>query len=88
MAYYVAKAALVFKKGQNRQEYEKALPALRNFYGSIANMSTTSFDAKQVAQLELEWWIVHRQRDLHQPSDLGQVLAQAAAAIYQIPLNE
>jgi len=48
-------------------------------------VSATPFDVVREAQLELEWWILHRQRAQHQPGDLGQALAEAAAEFYQIP---
>jgi hypothetical protein len=85
VGYYAAKAAFVFKDGKSREDYEKALPDLKNFYGEIRDISTTDFDADRAAQLELEWWIVHRQRAEHQPGDLARALADTAAAIYNMP---
>lgn len=65
LAYQAAKAAFVFKKGRSRNDYEKALPNLRDFYGAISSMSDDPFDVNRAAQLELEWWIVHREREKH-----------------------
>ena len=84
MAYYAAKAALVFKEGHNRAEYTHALPHLINFYAAIERMSTTPFNVEDAASLELEWWIIHRQRATHQSGDLEKVLAETAAAIYHV----
>ena len=44
-----------------------------------------SFDARRAAELELEWWIVHRERKARSPGDLDCSLADAAAAIYLVP---
>jgi len=85
LAFYAAKAAFVFKDGKNRVEYEKALPDLEKFYNEIRDISSTDFDAKQAAKLELEWWIVHRERKNYQPGDLSKALAETAAAVYKRP---
>jgi hypothetical protein len=37
------------------------------------------------ARLELEWWIIHRQRTEHAPGDLERSLAALQASIYQRP---
>ena len=88
VAFYAAKAAFVFKDGKSRPDYEKALPDLTKFYEQIRDVSTTEFDPKRAAELELEWWIVHRQRDQYKPGDLGRALAETAAAIYQLPVDK
>jgi hypothetical protein len=85
VAYYAAKAAFVFKDGKSRADYEKALPDLEKFYGEIRDISTTDFDVNQAAGLELEWWIVHRERKKYQEGDLARALAETAAAIYRMP---
>lgn len=84
-AYHAARAAFVFKAGQQRSDYEKALPNLVSYYGAINAMSDQPFDVTRVARLELEWWIVHRQRAQHQGGDLDKALAELQAAIYHLP---
>ena len=86
-AYYAARAAFVFKAGQERSDYEKALPNLMSYYGAINAMSDQKFDVARVAQLELEWWIVHRQRAQHQGGALAPALAELQSAIYQMPVE-
>lgn len=85
MAFYAAKSAFVFKDGKSRTDYEKALPDLEKFYSEIRDISTTDFDVKRATQLELEWWIVHRQRNQYKEGDLGNALAEAASALYNVP---
>jgi hypothetical protein len=85
VAFYAAKAAFVFKDGRSREDYEKALPDVEKFLGEIRDISITDFDVKRASRLELEWWIVHRQRKQRQEGDLGRALADAAGALYQIP---
>jgi hypothetical protein len=85
VAFRAAKAAFVFKDGHSRADYEKALPDLRSFYAHIRKVSDVPFDAERAAQLELEWWIIHRQRASHQEGDLARALADSAAELYQVP---
>jgi hypothetical protein len=87
VAYQAAKAAFVFKEGHNRAEYEKALPNLISYYQSIHKVSDIDFDIEQAAKLELEWWIVHRERKQHAPGDLDRALADLPAAIYHVPVD-
>lgn len=88
VAFHAAKAAFLFKDGSSRADYEKALPDLIRYYRAIRNVSTTPFDVEQEAKLELEWWIVHRQRDQHAPGDLERALAEAAAELYRVPVEK
>ncbi len=83
VAYQAARAAFIFKEGKNRSDYEKALPHLVKFYQAIREGSDTPFDVEKAARLEVEWWIVHRQRARHEPGDLDRALAQLPAEIYQ-----
>jgi hypothetical protein len=87
VAYYAAHAAFVFKDGKDRSDYEKALPDLLKFYGAIRKMSDIPFDVDRAARLELEWWIIHRQRDQHAPGDLAKALAELQAEIYHVPVD-
>jgi len=87
VAYYAANAAFVFKEGKQRSDYEKALPDLIRFYSSLHAMSDIDFDVNKVARLELEWWIIHRERAKHAPGDLDRGLADLQAAIYNVPVE-
>jgi len=87
VAYYAANAAFVFKAGKQRSDYEKALPDLINFYNYLHNMSDIDFDVYKVSKLELEWWIIHRERENHAPGDLARALAELQAAIYNVPVE-
>lgn len=85
VAVKAAKAAFVFKDGKSRADYEKALPDLVAFYREIRAVSSTPFDVERAARLELEWWIIHRERDRHDPNDLVVALAALAGEVYQQP---
>jgi hypothetical protein len=87
VAYYAAHAAFVFKDGHERSDYEKALPDLIKFYSAVRRMSDIPFDVDRAARLELEWWIIHRQRAQHAPGDLDRALAELQAEIYHVPTD-
>ena len=84
-AYHAARAAVVFQRGHNRAEYEKALPDLMEYYAGIRRSSDAAFSVETAARLELDWWIVHRERAHHSAGDLAQSLAALQAAIYRRP---
>lgn len=88
VAYHAAKAAFVFKKGKQRSDYEKALPDLVDFYTSVREVSDTPFDVDRAARLELEWWIIHRERAKHQEGDLARALAELQAELYHVPVEK
>ena len=84
MAYHAAKAAFIFKDGQNRVDYDKALPDLVKYYSEIRNISKESFDVDSAAQLELEWWVIRRYRNEHPPAEWERCLALNAATVYHL----
>lgn len=81
-AFQATRAAVVFQRGHDRADYLMALPGLERYYGTIRRSSVEAFDSHRVASLELEWWIIHRERDRHPPGDLDCALAELQAAIY------
>jgi hypothetical protein len=85
VAFRAARAAFIFKEGHARADYERALPDLRRFYECIRQVSDTDFDPERAARLELQWWIVHRERRAHAPGDLERALADLAAEFYRVP---
>jgi hypothetical protein len=87
VAYYAANAAFSFKEGKTEADYEKALPDLVKFYGAIRKMSDIPFDVDRVARLELQWWIIHRERWKRQPDELPKALAELQSAIYGVPVD-
>ena len=87
VAYYAANAAFIFKDGKSEKDYEKVLPELVKFYGAIRKMSDIPFDVDRVAHLELQWWIIHRERWKRPSDDLPKALAELQAAIYGVPVD-
>ncbi len=80
-AYYAARAAFIFQEGKDRNGYAKATPALRTCYESVLPAGA---QVERVAELELEWWILHRERA---GKPLVQALAGLQAEIYRLPVE-
>jgi hypothetical protein len=85
LAGLAARAAAVFQVGGGHDDYRRALPYLERYYRAIRAVSDVPFDPQRAAGLELEWWIVHREAELHPPGDLEHALADLAAELYQVP---
>jgi len=81
-AYHAARGAVVFQRGHERPDYLLALPDVVRYYELIASAATESFDVRRVSEDEVEWWIVHRQRDRHPPGDLPHALAILQSDIF------
>ena len=85
LAGLAARAAAVFQVGQSHDDYRRALPYLERYYDGIRAVSEVPFAPRRVADLELEWWIVHREVEDHPAGDLEAALADLAAELYQVP---
>ena len=85
LGFQATKAAFVFKKGKSQSDYQKTLPDLITYYEAIQQLSIDSFDVPKVAKLELDWWIVHRQREQYSYDELADALVQTSAALYDQP---
>lgn len=88
LAYYASKAAFVFKDGKNRTDYAKALPGLVKYYEHLYLLSDTPFDIDKTAKMELEWWIVRREREKHPPAEWADLQANVAAQLYGLPARQ
>jgi hypothetical protein len=88
VSFYAAKAAFVFKDGNNRQQYEKALPYVQKYYGLINSISKIPFNADSAAGTELEWWIIRRYRQQHSPNEWETWLAATPSIMYHLPAEK
>lgn len=83
-AYHAAKAAFVFKKGQKRSDYEQAIPYLEQYFQELKSHGKLQNDPKELAKLELEWWIVHRERKTYGEQALADAIASTAGKLYGV----
>jgi hypothetical protein len=80
-AYYSGRAASSFRKNAAIKNYTQPLKDLEAFFAYVEQHSIESFDHRQVAEFELEWWLVHRYPKQHTQS-LEEALARAMASLY------
>jgi hypothetical protein len=83
-AYAMARAAYLFDRGRARSEYERVVPHLTSYFAAIQRVDRADFDPSRVARLELEWWIVRRQRTERPPEDLEMAIAAVDGAMYDV----
>lgn len=88
LAFWASKAAFDFKNGKSRTDYEKALPTLVTYFSGIRALSVEPFDVRKAARAELDWWIVHRERETQPAGALARSLAQAAGVLYNQPASD
>ena len=56
--------------------------AMRRFYALVANHHGETFDPARAAELEVEWWRVHREHQHEGSAPDRQALVDALAALY------
>jgi hypothetical protein len=61
---------------------------LRQYFLRINEISDTPFNVDSVATLELEWWIIRRDRKEHPPTEWETFLAATAHAMYHVPTEK
>lgn len=84
-AYALARAAYLFDRGRARSEYERVVPHMTSYFAAIDRVNRAGFEPARVARLELEWWIVRRQRSERPPEDLEIAIAAVDGALYGVP---
>jgi hypothetical protein len=84
-AYAMARAAYLFDRGRARSEYERVVPHMTSYFAAIRRVNRADFDPERVARLELEWWIVRRQRAERPPEDLEAAIAAVDGMLYGVP---
>ena len=85
VSYHAAKAAVIFQAGHGGGDYDKALPDLLAYYDAIHRVASEPFDTHRAARLELDWWIMHRERARHPRADLDRSLAALQAELFAVP---
>ncbi|HSX18238.1 MAG TPA: hypothetical protein VLE51_02705 [Candidatus Saccharimonadales bacterium] len=81
LAWYGGKAALIYRLQKGHENYPRILKNLVKFYKVGSDHSVEPFDYHKAAELELEWWDIHRYPEKYDKS-LEQSIAEAAAVVY------
>jgi hypothetical protein len=80
-AFHLARAAATF--GDLKGNYEVVLPDLEAAYAKARSWTEASFDPGAVARAELAWWVARRIPGQNSPEQVGRLIAQEYALLYE-----
>jgi hypothetical protein len=80
-ASHLARAAATF--GDLRGGYEVVLPDLEAAYSTAKSWLGAGFDPRAVARAELAWWIARRIPGRNSPEQIGDLIADEYALLYE-----
>jgi hypothetical protein len=85
-SYLATQAQIVFARQGDRDGI--AEDYMRRFYEYVREPTGGRYDPSRAAALELEWWVVHRNRERYPDhSALAAALAATYAEVYQTPAD-
>ena len=80
-AFHLARAASRF--GELRDGYEVVLPDLEAAYATAKSWLRAGFDPEAVARAELAWWVARRVPGRNSPEQVGALIADEYALLYE-----
>jgi hypothetical protein len=80
IAWYAARAAQIFQPTRSRAEAQKALPMLERYYAVLRERGGETFDEREAARLELDWWQLRRENA--QPAEYGSVIVRTTFVVF------
>jgi len=80
-AFHLARAAATF--GDLRGGYDVVLPDLEAAYATAKSWLGAGFDPREVARAELAWWIARRVPGQNSPEQIGALIADEYALLYE-----
>jgi hypothetical protein len=81
--FHLARAAATF--GNARSDYEQVLPDLEAAYATARDWLDARFDAAAVARAELAWWVARRTPGQNSVEQVGGLIADEYALLYEVP---
>lgn len=81
--YHLAHAAATF--GDARADYDRVLPDLERAYVIARGWNRAGFDPRAVAKAELAWWIARRRPGEDSAANVGGLIADEYALLYEVP---
>lgn len=85
IAYYSGWAATDYRIKKGKENQTRVIKNLTKFYKVISDHSIQPFDYQRAAQLEYEWWQVHRYPERYK-KDLAAAVAKPMAVAYNTSL--
>lgn len=83
--FHLARAAARF--GNARSGYERVLPDLEAAYAIAKQWTASAFDPRAVARAELAWWVARREPGRDGPEQIGRLIAEEYALLYNVPVE-
>jgi hypothetical protein len=80
-AFHLARAASTF--GDLKGDYEQVLPDLESGYATAKSWLDAGFDPRAVARAELAWWVARRIPGQNSANQVGHLIAQEYALLYE-----
>jgi hypothetical protein len=80
-AYYAGIAATGYRIRKGHENFSGVQRNLEKFYSLISDNSMEPFDYRKAAEIELEWWNIHRYAERYEKA-LEVSLAEGMAIIY------
>jgi hypothetical protein len=81
--FHLARAASQF--AEMRSDYERVLPDLEQAYAIEKDWVHAGFDPAAVARAELAWWVARRIPGKDSPAQVGGLIADEDALLYEVP---
>jgi hypothetical protein len=81
--FHLARAAATF--GDATGNYEVVLPDLETAYATAKEHLHAGFDPAAVARAELAWWVARRVPGQNSAEQVGELMAQEYALLYELP---
>jgi len=81
--FHLARAAATF--ADLRSNYDQVLPDLEKAYTISRDWNGARFDPAAVARAELAWWVARRQPGHDSPEQVGGLIADENALLYDVP---
>jgi hypothetical protein len=79
--FHLARAAATF--AELKEHYEVVLPDLEAAYETVRSWTGSAFDARAVARAELAWWEARRIPGRNGVEQVGQLIAEEYALLYE-----
>ncbi len=81
--FHLARAAATF--GSATGGYDRVLPDLEHAYTAARTWLRAGFDPREVARAELAWWVARRTPGQNAPPNVGRLMANEYALLYEVP---
>jgi hypothetical protein len=83
VSFHFGRAAARF--AEMREGYDSLLPDLEAGYAVARDWTGSTFDPAAVARAELAWWVARRVAGQNSPEQVGGLIADENALLYEVP---